>query len=106
MFDIEIHSLADVNFSPKGIEEIIQNVQTIVTTEKYSVPLERDFGINMNLVDRPMNHVQALLSKEITTQIERYEPRIKVTEVIYSDGDPQGHMSITVRVKLRDGVSV
>ena len=71
MFDIEIHSLADVNFSPKGIEEIIQNVQTIVTTEKYSVPLDRDFGINMNLVDRPMNHVQALLSKEITTQIER-----------------------------------
>lgn len=101
-----MHSLEDVNFSPQGMEEVMQNIQTIVSTEKYSVPLDRDLGIDMRLVDKPMNQVQAILSKEITTNIEKYEPRVRVTEVIYRDAEPAGKMKIAVRFRFKKGVSV
>lgn len=104
--ELELHSPEDVNFSPQGMEEVMQNIQTIVSTEKYSVPLDRDLGIDMRLVDKPMNQVQAILSKEITTNIEKYEPRVRVTEVIYRDAEPAGKMKIAVRFKFRKGVSV
>lgn len=102
--EVELHSLNDVNFSPVGMEELIQNIQTIVSTEKYSVPLDRDFGVDLRLIDKPMNRVQALLSKEITVNIEKYEPRVKVTEVIYREAEASGRMKIAVKFKLRKGV--
>lgn len=106
MLEVAIKELRDVNFSPVGIEEIIQNIQTIVTTERFSVPLDREFGIDMSLVDAPMPTVQALFSKEIMTKVEKYEPRVKVLEVKYNDADEKGKLDISIIIKLRDGVKV
>ena len=68
-----------VNFAPAGIvEEVLQNVRTLITTAKYSVPLDRNLGIDAAFLDRPAPDAMARLSVRISEEIQRYEPRAKV----------------------------
>jgi phage baseplate assembly protein W len=72
-----------VNFSPAGIvEEVLQNVRTLITTAKYSVPLDRNLGIDTAFLDRPAPDAMARLRVQIDEEIRRYEPRatVKVIE--------------------------
>ena len=42
-----------INFAPVTIaEEVMQNVRMIISTIKYSVPMDREFGIDGAVVDR------------------------------------------------------
>ena len=66
-----------------GHREIIQNIRTILTTPRGSVPLDRDFGVDAALVDDPQPAVQARLTAEIVDAVERYEPRARVTQVTW-----------------------
>lgn len=99
-FDITA-KLGKVNFSPANeIEEIIQNVKTILTTIKGAVVLDRNFGINADILDLPIPVMQAKLSVEIIESIEKYEPRVKVVKVIYDGDGKEGVIYPKVRVKL------
>jgi len=71
------------------IEEILQNIKTIITTYKGSVPLMRDFGIDANIVDDLINpSIKQKLKNNIVKQVEIYEPRAKVKEVdIYIENE-------------------
>ncbi|MDL2280313.1 GPW/gp25 family protein [Selenomonadales bacterium OttesenSCG-928-I06] len=95
-------TLEGVDFYPSNIyTEIIQNVKTILTTTKFSVPLDRDFGIDASLLDSPLPVAQARLTAEIFDAIQKYEPRAKVKKVFYA-GDPiEGKLIPTVRVVIR-----
>ncbi len=63
-------------------EEIHQNIKTILSTIKGTVPLMRDFGIDPNLIDQPQNQAfLQILKNEIVAQIRKYEPRAKVKEI-------------------------
>ena len=48
-----------INFAPSNeVEEILQNVRTICTTAKFSVPMDRALGIDGSLIDEPVNTVR------------------------------------------------
>lgn len=93
--------MGDVDIQPgTTIEEVIQNVKTILNTVKGTVPLDREFGIDKSVVDSPVGGIQARLSAEIIESVRKYEPRAAVTRVKYS-GDPEdGSVSVTVEVKI------
>lgn len=80
-----------VDFAPEGVMEILQNVRTIITTRKGSVPLDRDFGLPWDAVDQPLPVAQMLMRSEVIDAIERYEPRAKVTSVDCAE-DVEGAM--------------
>ena len=44
------------------LAEILQNVQTIISTMKGTIPLDREFGIDGRVIDLPMHVAQAKLS--------------------------------------------
>lgn len=72
-----------INFAPSSeIEEIMQNVRTIVRTHVFSVPLDRDFGVDGDIVDSPVtpDHL-AEVQNSIFSAIHTYEPRVEVTEI-------------------------
>ena len=51
----------NVDFSPAAeVEEIFQNVRTILTTPKGTVPLLRDFGFSFEHLDKPIHLAQSL----------------------------------------------
>ena len=69
----------NVDFSPAAeVEEIFQNVRTILTTPKGTVPLLRDFGFSFEHLDKPIHLAQSLTRTEMIEAIERWEPRAKV----------------------------
>lgn len=87
-YDVLAISTGDINFAPASeAEEILQNVRTIITTPKFSVPLDRDFGINCSVVDRAIPVAQAQLASDIITAIREYEPRVVVTGITYEATD-------------------
>lgn len=94
--------LKEISFSPTNeVEEILQNVKTILTTTKYSVPLDRKFGINAEILDMPLPYIQAKLTAEIISAIQKYEPRVVVNKVIYNGDGQEGKLIPTVRVMIK-----
>ena len=94
--------IKEISFSPTNeVEEILQNVKTILTTTKYSVPLDREFGINAEILDMPLPYVQAKLTAEIISTIQKYEPRVVVNKIIYNGDGQEGKLIPTVRVVIK-----
>lgn len=94
-------SLEGVDFAPPSeAAEILQNVRTIITTPKYSVPLNREFGVTAAWLDEPLPVAQARLTAEIITAVQQWEPRVRVTQVTYETDPAQGVLRPKVRVRL------
>lgn len=75
-------TLKGVNFSPATeLEEILQNVRTIISTRRGDVPNDRDFGISWDIIDSPINQARAAFSADVVKQLQRYEPRARVIRV-------------------------
>jgi phage baseplate assembly protein W len=74
-----------VDFAPRSeVEEVLQNIRTILSTRKGSVPLDRDFGVSWAHIDKPFQVAKTLQIAEIHEAIEKYEPRAKVLDVIFN----------------------
>lgn len=90
----------EINFAPANlVEEVAQNVRTICTTSKYSVPLDRLFGVNAVIVDRPTPRAIAEMQAELIQAIRRFEPRCRVKKVSF-DGDIDGRLTAKVRIEI------
>jgi Phage baseplate assembly protein W len=98
-YDVRV-APTEVDFAPADLlTEIYQNVRTIVSTMKYTVPLDRAFGLDPKLIDLPMPFAQAKLTAEIIRTVHKYEQRCRVTRVFY-DGDIDGRLAPTIRIRI------
>lgn len=89
-----------INFSPGSVlEEIIQNVKTLLTTRRWSVPLDRQLGLDMTVLDAPMSRAVAALRVEVIEALRKYEPRCRVKRVDF-DGDTAGRLVPKVTVMI------
>lgn len=70
-----------VDLGATGIAEVLQNILIILMTPVYSVPLDREFGIDWSLLDNPIPMAQAKLTAQIFSAIREYEPRAEVIEI-------------------------
>ena len=90
----------NIDIAPSNIrDEIFQNIRTILTTMKGSVPLDREFGIDAVLLDSPSPVARARLSSEIVSLLKRYEPRIEVTKVAFTENS-EGRLTPKVTVAI------
>lgn len=95
-----IQGTGPIQFSPGNeLEEIVQNVRTILSTPKGSVPLDREFGIDLSYLDSPTPVAEAKLTTEIIVAVKRYEPRVSVTAVSFT-GDLNGKLKPVVEVRI------
>ncbi|MBQ7577219.1 MAG: GPW/gp25 family protein [Synergistaceae bacterium] len=100
--DIITTDNTEINFAPADtVSEIVQNVRTICATPKYSVPMDRMFGVNAAIVDRPTPKAMAEIQAEIIAAIRKYEPRCKVKRVSF-EGDLDGRLSVKVRILIKN----
>ena len=95
-----VGTLEQINFAPTTIqEEVIQNIKTLLSTMKFTVPLDRNLGIIANALDEPMPVAMAKLSSDVIDAISQYEPRAKVTQISF-DGDIDGKLIPKVRIEI------
>ena len=101
MLEIMAKDTNDFSWQPETeVEEIIQNVRTILTTRRGSVPLDRSFGIDTALIDLPVTAIKGRLTTEIIEAVERFEPRVEVKEVKFAGDAADGAVYPAVKVVI------
>lgn len=95
--------MEEISFTPSTVaEEIIQNVRTLLTTRKGSVPMDRALGISADIVDMPIGAAQAKLSAEIVGAVNQYEPRAHIQRILYEGSEQNGTLRVKVRVDIHE----
>lgn len=94
----------EINFSPNLVEEILQNVYTVLTTLELTVPLDREFGINGVFIDDPTIIARAQLTAEIFEKVPAFEDRVTVEEVEYREDPENGKLYPVVVIRINEGV--
>ena len=103
--------LSDVKIIPANeIEEVAQNVAMILSTMIGTVPYDRKFGVDGNIIDLPIAAGQAKLTAAFATAIREQEPRARVQKVFYSGAAADGQLIARAKIeivekKLRGGLS-
>jgi uncharacterized protein len=88
------------NFSATGNDEIMQNVNVILSTPVGSVPFDREFGVDMSFLDLPMEQAKANYTVEVIQKIRRYEPRAQIEEVTFDTDATNGKLTPRVVIEL------
>lgn len=91
-----------IDFAPKSkIDEIVQNVQCILRTTKFTVPLDREFGIDVGIIDAPLSpRFRARVYNDILDNIRKYEPRVSLREIdIVANAEGKAEIVATISVK-------
>lgn len=91
-----------------GLDEILQNVRLILATMAFSVPLDRAFAGDGDIIDTPSPYAAQRRMASIVDTVERYEPRVKVTHVgfapLAATETMDGRLAPVLRFTLREGV--
>lgn len=91
-YEVSVKAPENIDIAPKNdVNEILQNVRTILATTKGTIPLDREFGIDGSVIDMPTMQAQAYLTNEIFQAIRRYEPRVSIDNITF-DGEISGKL--------------
>lgn len=93
----------EFQFSPPTLEiEVYQNIRNILSDMFFSVPFMREYGLNPEYLDDPIQKSQVLSKADIIKQIKRYEPRARVVSVNMEGDLLEGKSIPRVRIELND----
>ena len=83
------------------VNSVLQNIAVILSTRKGTVPLYRDFGLNMDFLDKPIPVAKVMMISEVREAIEKWEPRATVIGVSFlGDVNAAGHLIPIVEVEI------
>ncbi len=105
MVEISFNGSSKRNYKFKKTrnEEIVQNVENILSRVKGNVPLNRDKGIDSELIDENTEYIKTILASIIMDEIERDETRFKVDSISYdASNESDGKMTVIVRGEIID----
>lgn len=81
-------------------EEIYRNLRILYNTAAGEQALDRDFGIDADILDYPLPSAQALLTAEYVRKTEKYEPRARVSRVEWIQGSSDSGLKPKVVVQI------
>lgn len=90
-------------FRKNRTEEIIQNIENIVSRIRGNVVLAREKGINFNYIDEPIEIVNAEIIADCMEEIEKEEPRFNVEEIKILENQELAKIKIVVIGDVKDG---
>lgn len=74
-------------FSPEEFAEIKLCLETLLSVRAGSVPMDRDFGIDLDeVLGKPVEVAKNILSVEIIEKVRKYEPRVDIESVDFDNG--------------------
>ena len=93
-----------VEVGATGIRQLAQEIRTLLSTAKGSVPLDRDFGIDWSLVDMPTPEARSMYIAEVAAQIHKYIPRVRFKGIKFPDtGDAiEGYVGVALTVEIKE----
>ncbi|MDR2360502.1 MAG: GPW/gp25 family protein [Oscillospiraceae bacterium] len=83
------------------VKSVLQNIRMILGTARGSIPLYREFGLDMSFVDKPINVGKTLLIGAVMDAITRFETRAAVNDIrIEIDEKAVGRLIPIVEVEI------
>lgn len=79
-------------------EEILRNLKHLYTTKTGERPLDRGFGLDVELIGLPMDVALNEYAVEVNEKTQMYEPRVEVEEVTFKTDAKNG--AIIPHIKL------
>lgn len=76
-----VYTPQKIQIGATGLQGLYQEINTLLSTRKGFVPLDRDFGVSWDFVDSPINEAKPAIIAELVMQLQKYIPRIKVTGI-------------------------
>jgi len=77
-------------------KEIVRNIHTLLLTPVGTCPLYREFGIDVTYLDFPPNIAKGLFTAAAIEAVERWEPRVRVTDVNFEADGTEGKLKAKV----------
>lgn len=103
LINVDMSKEIAVKIGATGFAGLEQEIRTLLSTRKGSVPLDRDFGITWDYVDMPINDAMPYIVAEIGMQLEKYVPRISVKDIAFSSDDAlDGQLKPKVICEIRE----
>lgn len=72
----------EYTFAGNALAELDRQLALLLSTREGTMPLDREFGLNMDFVDMP---------PEVTEKVAKFIPTVRVQEVTWSSGG-QGNL--------------
>ena len=86
------------------VNEILRNVAVILATRKGSVPMYREFGLDMSFLDKPANVARSAAIIPVREAIQRWEPRAEFKGMTLEvDPANPGGLKFTVKIQIKEG---
>lgn len=113
----KIYSDIDFTFTKKPVsadvalsydsQAVIRSVRNLLLTKHYARPFNPDLGSNVGdmLFENFSNFTASRLEKEITTVIERYEPRVILQSVVVSMIQDKNSYEVRLTFYLQNSTS-
>jgi len=104
-FTVSATDLKSINLREEDeVKEILRNVALILATPKGSVPMYRDFGLDMRFLDKPMNVAKNMAVIPVREAIEEWEPRAEYKDMTLApDPSNPGKLTFSVTVGIKVG---
>lgn len=80
IFDFQL----EFTFSGDRLADLDRQISLLLTTPEGSMPLDREFGINTDWLDRPTEVAKILYTTEVIKKIPKFIPSVRVKEVKWS----------------------
>lgn len=90
MYDIKGVQIVPIQFGARDEAEILQNLKVLFTTFEGTVPLDRKFGISVELLDEPIPVAEGKLLVEYIEKAAIYEPRAIIEDVTFLSNQEAG----------------
>lgn len=100
-YTVRASDLTDINLNTSDtVTEVLQNIATILSTRKGSVPLLRDFGLSQDFLDRPIEVAKTMIFAEAKEGIDLYEPRAEIIDMTFESDAQTGRLIPVVEVDI------
>lgn len=87
LFDFKL----EYTFQDDRLADLDRKLALLLSTQAGTMPLDREFGIQMNFVDKPPEVVKSLYTAEVTKKVPQFIPWVRVYETTWEYGE-QGHI--------------
>ncbi len=95
---IKITSMPPIDFAPASLAaELNQNLYTILSTAQGTVVLNREFGLDIAVLDEAPTVAEAMITSQIYELVEQYEPRAVIQQVSFETDHDSGRLIPNIR---------
>lgn len=93
-FDFQL----EYTFADDRLADIDRQLKLLLTTPIHTMPLDREFGLDMAYVDLPSETAKVRYVAELTEKIPKFFPFLRLQQIDWT-ADVKGHVKAKVVVK-------